>query len=153
MKKTTYRTGNRVDIHTGHSTFDSQCDILTTGNVCANTQWSSYIRAYTETECNGFTNPPGHLRDFDLKPFRAMNIPQHVLDKVLAETQDKSIILYQIRHWQYVKGGEKVRVVHGYILTHGANNGHKLIAKMYCGKTIKSYDVINICAEYISEAA
>ena len=41
------------------------------GNVTSNFQFSSFVRAPSETQCNGFTNPPGHLTQFDLKPFRS----------------------------------------------------------------------------------
>lgn len=39
------------------------------GNVTSSFQFSSFVRAPSETQCNGFTNPLGHLTQFDLKPF------------------------------------------------------------------------------------
>lgn len=39
------------------------------GNVMSRFQLSFFVRALSETQCNGFTFAPGHLTQFDLKRF------------------------------------------------------------------------------------
>lgn len=65
------KSGMKQIINTGFKEFDKQTNVITTGNVFANTQASSYIRSYHETECNGFTFEKGSLQDHDLKPFKS----------------------------------------------------------------------------------
>ncbi len=97
MKKPIYKPGGmRMVIDTGHKTFDHYCDLVTTGNVCSNVQTSSFIRAYSDVECNGRISPPGHLRDFDLEPFR--RLPHHVRQYIESVTMDEGAILYQFGH-------------------------------------------------------
>jgi len=124
----------------GHKTFDRQVDCISTGNVIGHVQLSFHIRAYTETECNGFTRPPGHLRAFDLKTW---NLPIRVRDRVLKETEDKSVWLYEFRHWT---GNRKI--VHGYVIT---SYDHRLLAKFLTGPTYKSVSVINEAITYITK--
>lgn len=71
-----------------------------TGNVWSGLQYSNFIRSEHETECNGFTNPPGKLRDFDLKPYREY----HPFALALAERyKNTTTILYvwRTRHATY----------------------------------------------------
>ena len=65
------------------------------GSVTGNGQFSNYVRGKMDLECNGQTNDPGHLRDFDLKPFRGNRLlPNNVRDKVLEWTDgDKDVCL------------------------------------------------------------
>jgi hypothetical protein len=150
MLQTTYRTGNRVDIHTGHATFDRQCDILMTGNVWGNTQFSNFIRPESELECNGIVNAPGHLRSYDLGMFTAL--PSFVRDAVIAATADKAAILYEIRHWVGSKRRDNRRkIVHGYLLTRTGSMNYQLIQKFMIGHTEKDYAVIQECAPYLSD--
>jgi hypothetical protein len=41
------------------------------GNVISNHQFSWYVRAHSQTECNGFDFPLGQLRASDLKAFES----------------------------------------------------------------------------------
>ena len=139
---------NRMVMETGHKTFDRQTNIVGTGNMIANTQYSSYIRPYTETKCWGPDEfELGHLRAYDLNGFRDM--PQWVHKQVERVTHHTKAILYQFfhygnnRHWS----GYQKRVIHGYILTD--SNG-RLLAKMVTGPTHKSHAVIDECAQYVS---
>ena len=147
MKPTTYITPNRVDIHTGHATFDRQCDCLMTGNVIANTQLSYYIRPENQLECNGRVHAPGHLREFDLKSF---SLPYHVRNAVLEATKDEIAILYEIRHWVGSKRQDNLRkIVHGYILTRGYYENHRFINMFFTNPSNKSRDVIRECVLFI----
>jgi hypothetical protein len=70
MKKFEYTNEGKLKLSTGFKTFDKQTNYLGTGNVCANTQFSWYIRPTYETECNGFSFKEGDLFKSDIKNFR-----------------------------------------------------------------------------------
>ncbi len=95
MKKAIYsKDGMKQIINSGWKLFDEQTNCISTGNVIANTQFSLFIRPYSETECNGLENPKGHLMNFDLKPFRRYGIPTRIENLIKSENRDKSVILY-----------------------------------------------------------
>lgn len=144
MLTASYRTGSRMDVKTGHATFDSQCDGMSSGNVWGGTQFSNYIRAFTETECNGFTNAPGHLQTFDLNFFKD-GLPHRVKERVKEYARTKSVILYEFRHWV----GER-KVVHGYIITRGHDGNNQLLQIIDTGPTFKSYAILQTAAQYVS---
>lgn len=100
MKQHVYNpSGTRQLINSGWKLFDEQTNLITTGNVSSNTQQSSYIRPWMETECNGRTNPEGHLTNFDLHPFRKYGIPP-VIDKIVSDKGRKEpVILYMFHVW------------------------------------------------------
>lgn len=57
------------EVDTGLKIFDSQANRsggFFTGNASTNTQSSSFLRPYSEVECNGQSFAPGELRAFDL---------------------------------------------------------------------------------------
>lgn len=147
LKKITWRTPNRMQIETGCKTFDKQCDLLTTGNVWGRVQFSTYVRPYTETECNGIVNAEGHLQDFDLESMRKVGMPEYIIQEVKAAAVTLSVIVYQIRHWVY-KNGKKEKVVHGYVMTDAS---HKHLRSWFTRKTIKSNEVLIAVRPYIAE--
>ena len=100
MRKHVYNpSGTRQLINSGWKLFDEQTNLITTGNASTNTQQSSYIRPWTETECNGRTNPEGHLTNFDLHPFRKYGIPP-VIDEIVSDKGRKEpVILYMFHVW------------------------------------------------------
>jgi hypothetical protein len=145
MKKCEWkRGGNRIKIHTGHSDFDRQADGLMVGNVYGNVQHSSYIRPRTELECNGRTNQPGHLREFDLNGFNDLHHFYKIKCEILEITNSKTCILYEFRSFRVGR-----KTVHGYVLTDGVT--HKLIKCWVVGPTYKSRNVIEAVIPYISE--
>lgn len=120
-------------ISTGHKTFDRQAnaDCITTGNVWGNVQFSNFIRAHTQTECNGFEFEQGKLQDHDLQGYR--NLPKRVLAAVKSLAHNQSVILYEYRHW---RGNQKH--LHGYIVT---DTTHKALA-VFAKQRKKSVDVL-----------
>lgn len=139
FRETVWRDGNHMLFESGHKTFDNQVDCISTGNVIGHVQLSFHVRAYTETECNGFVRPPGHLRSFDMKKWR---LPTDVRDRVLKETETTSVWLYEFRHWT-----AKGKIVHGYVIT---SNDHELLAEFVTGPTYKSGLVINEAVTYVT---
>ena len=88
------KDGSKMLINSGWKEFDKQTNVIATGNVYATTQFSSFIRPWKETECNGFTNPEGHLMNFDMTPFRNHNIPKDIMDYLTDHNRQESVILY-----------------------------------------------------------
>lgn len=153
MKEVVWATPNRMVFKSGHKAFDRRADYIAPGNCIGGCQFSSYIRPYSETQCNGLSRPPGHLRDFDLEPFKRLGIPDHVLKAVLSCTTTESIILYQIRHTvarrDPYSGATRRRIIHGYIIT---DTQYNLIASFVTGPTYKSEWVIKEAIEYLSNS-
>lgn len=95
MKESVFsKSGMKQLIDSGWKEFDKQTNCIVHGNAVCNTQYSSYIRPWKETECNGFVNPEGHLMDFDLKPFRNYHIPRDIYDYLTDQNRQESVILY-----------------------------------------------------------
>ena len=92
------KRGSRIIIDSGYKTFDKYIIAISVGNVGG--QFSNYIRAYNNVECNGATYEKGHLRDYDLSIFH--NLDNNVKEFVKSITNDKSCILYEF--YTYTKG-------------------------------------------------
>lgn len=143
MKKIQWRNGNHMLFESECKTFNRQCDCISTGNVWGHVQFSQYIRPTNEVTCNGATFPPGHLRDYDLKPFRLGLFPQ--VRKAIMKYADKGLqtILYKFRHFN----GER-EIIHGFVITDAQ---HRLLRKFVTGPTYKSQSVIEEAIKYIAE--
>lgn len=150
MKKLTWRDGNHIAIQTGHATFDRQADLLSTGNVVGDVQLSFFVRPKHETECNGFTNPEGHLRDWDLNQFKDLPRFPRIRRRVIEITDKQYCILYEIRTWgkRNPDTRRRQKTIHGYILT--AAKDYKFIEKWVTGPTWKSRAIIEAVIPYIS---
>ena len=133
MKTAEYRTPDRMKADTLHKGFNRICDYVGTGNVISNVQRSGFIRAHTDTECNGHTFKPGELQAFDLKPFAP------VAWWVRKHAAEKSVILYK-----FVTG----KTVHGYIMT---DCEHRMIGRYETGPTRKSRSVLDFVSEFITK--
>lgn len=146
IPKTGWSHPDKARIETGHKAFDKFCNYLGTGNVIGNGQFSNYIRPENETECNDRIFAAGELRDFDLKPFKnGYKLPDYLEKVVKAHTRTECAILYVLSH--YVG---KNQTIHGFLLTKGADQNHKLIMQQTTGPTHKSQDVLNWCRSFLS---
>lgn len=95
MKKAEFnKRGTKMLVDTGWKTFDRQTNCITTGNAVCNTQMSTYIRPFSETECNGRVFRPGELMAFDLKPYVRYGIPESILSLLEFKGRKESRILY-----------------------------------------------------------
>lgn len=146
MKKVEWRNPNKMIFESEHKTFNRQADLISTGNVWGGVQTSGFVRPYNQTECNGFTNPPGKLRDFDLSLWR--NMPSHVRAYVIKQTRDRSVILYEFHHKTRIRWGGVRWVTHGWVVT---TVDYKLLRSFVTGPTYKSYSVIREAIKYIVE--
>lgn len=140
----------RIDsnkLRTGHRSFDAKIDYVGTGNVISNVQHSAFIRAASNTWCNGFSWSPGVLRDADLKSFR--QLPHHIRRRILEATQDEQAILYMFRHRQVDRQADR-EVVHGYVLTRDQEGQYERLGHWVTGPTAKSHDIIETMMQAVS---
>ena len=144
MKQKEWIHGNKMRFDSLPKTFNRQTRCISTGNVIADTQLSYYIRPYTETECNGRTNPPGHLQDFDLKAFD-MRLPTYIIRRVRELTRDRAAILY---HFFYYSGDGRIDV--GAVLTTTSDEGNKLLVTWYLGHREKRASALDEAIKYIT---
>lgn len=104
MKKAVFnKRGTKQIVRTGYDVFDRQTNCIITGNAICNTQVSSFIRPYSQQECNGMTFQQGHLLKTDIQGFTQWRIPQVILDVVNDRERTDSVILYMFftTHKQY----------------------------------------------------
>lgn len=154
MKKAEFnKKGTKQLVDTGWKTFDRQTNYISTGNVIANTQLSSYIRPYRETECNGLTFKPGELLMSDLKAF-GYGPPGDIMDILCHKRRKRSVILYMFSTHEVVGNivGRRMRVPFLWVVT---DRDHRLIRCFYvhrCGAQMrKRYDAANEILKYITE--
>ena len=147
MKKRVWRKdGMKQLISSGWKLFDQQTNCITTGNAYCNTQVSSFIRPWKETECNGFIRPEGHLLNFDLQQFNRFYIPWNI-EKVLKDKErNDSVILYMF----FVTNKEDRIEPFCWVIT---DRNHKLITYRvvrHCKQSyLKRYDAAHEAMSYI----
>jgi len=143
MKKITWDNPNKMHIETGHRTFDRQTNLISTGNIVANTIIGRHVRAHNNL--NGWDGPcePGYLQDFDLSSFRFGVMPSHVREYIKSAAVDESVWVYHLFHYN----GNR-RIIHGWVIT---SHDHKPLRKFVIGPTRKSYDVVYEAAKYLEE--
>lgn len=99
MKKKIYsKDGMKQIINSGWKLFDDQTNFISTGNVLANTQHSSFIRPYKECDCNGFVFKEGELLKSDMNLF-GERIPDYIKEILLDKKREDSVILYMFYVW------------------------------------------------------
>lgn len=143
MKKSVYNAaGTKQIINTGFKTFDRQTNIISTGNVMASTQYSSYIRPWSETECNGLTRPCGELMNYDMKPFSGYRIPIPITDIIEDKERKESVILYVFFIWKKHQLEPLCWVLTDY--------NHNLLKKYVCNWTQKRMNAMNEIVKYVA---
>lgn len=148
MKKITWDNPNKMHFDSEFKTFNKQTNVISTGNVFANTQTSLFIRPYNETECNGRENPKGHLMNFDLQTFRS--IPEPIREIIYDKTRERSVILYKFRVWR-----GSYEDIFAYVITDDSHNyiRHCLCVE-YGANYWKRYDaLINILPYICNESS
>ena len=121
-----------------HKTFNRQTNIITHGNIFANTQHGGLVRPYDEIECNGFISEKGHLQQFD---FNGLNIPQHIRDKISAFNM--RVWAYNFKHYN----GNK-RIDDGWIVTDYDHNLLGIYSPYYANWKQKS--ILEAAVSYIT---
>lgn len=147
MKKIEWANPDKMVFHTGHATFDRQTNIITHGNVIANTMRGQHVRAWNDDWHwqPGKHHEPGYLHEFDLASMKKYyrQISRRVWDRVKALGMDRPLWVYVFFHWN---GNRKT--VHGVVIT---AYDHKHLETYVTGPTYKSYDVVYEARKYVAD--
>jgi len=144
MKKKTWDNPNKMHFESLHKAFNRQTKIITTGNVIADTQISSYIRPFNMTRNPvGEEKEPGYLQNWDLK---WLNIPEHIKEFVRENGRDKYLIVYLFYHHN---NGENIK--DGVVVTEGHRGNYKHLKTFYLNNTEKAISVVNEARKYITK--
>ncbi|MEL6499780.1 MAG: hypothetical protein AAFQ23_00035 [Cyanobacteria bacterium J06623_1] len=148
MKQLQWLNDNKIDINTGHKTFDRQTNFIGAGNVIANTQYSSYIRSRHLTECNRFEFAEGHLQQYDLQHFQKSFWLSHHLADTVKQAADSynGVIFYALFHYQ-----RRQKIVDGFVLTKTHRDNHQYITSFVTHPQFnKAHGIISTVRQYIS---
>lgn len=143
-KKIEWINGNKMRFESKHKTFNRQTNIISTGNIIANTEYGGFIRAHNEViNPVGEKREPGFLQDFDLRPFKeSLGISYPIEKKVKEYLKEKAGILYCFFHYSRGK-----RIIDGYVLT---DTDHNYIEFWYRNQHWRSNDAIKEALKYIA---
>ena len=147
MKKAVYNNkGNQV-VKTDWVEFNKQTNCISTGNVYANTQRSSFIRPWLETKCNGHDFQAGHLMKFDLENYRGYRIPEEIESYIRDKYRKDSVILYMF----FTVRNKRV-IPFGWVLT---DRNYKLlkwtVVRDYNESFKKRWSALNEAIQYITK--
>jgi len=144
MKKKVWVTPDRMLMQTGHATFDRQTNVISTGNIIANTQNAFYVRGELCVKCWGpKAYQPGELRDFDLGNWPKM--PLSVRRAIVRMTTGRQDSIWASEFFHY---NSHRCIIHGYIVT---TSDHQLLDTFVTGPTYKSAAVIKGVLPYVAE--
>lgn len=141
MKKATWDNPNKMHFESPHKTFNRQTVSISPGNVIAPTQYSSYIRPYMETWCNGRTWEEGVLQKADLKYFST--IPSSIRREIEKLTHDEDSILYTFFH----RSGERL-ILDGIVLT---TRVYIHVKTWFTNPTWKAHEAVCEARRYIAD--
>ena len=128
MKKTIFnKSGMKQIINSGYKLFDNQTNLISTGNVISNTQYSSYVRPYNEVKNGGYIGKQGDFLKYDLQFFG--RIPKFIEDIIMDKNRENSVILYQFHVY---KNGKKD--ILGYVMTDKDHNFINCATMSYFGQ-------------------
>lgn len=134
--------GNMI-VASGWRLFDEQTNYIGTGNVWATTQYSSFIRPYSDVVNGGYIASPGDFLKFDMKAFK--EIPSHIKDILLDKSRTETVCLYEF----FVRKSEK-KEPFAYLLTD--YNGKWMAEKIICSRGqswAKRFSALSECKKYI----
>lgn len=102
LKQPTWDNPNKMHIETGHKTFDKQTNLISTGNIIANTMYGSYIRGVNEPDNAG---KYGGLFKYDTEQFRKIGVGPSLI-KSMAENikySQQQTLFYAFFHFTTYK--------------------------------------------------
>lgn len=145
IEKKYSKNGMKLLIDSGFKTFDKQTNYIGTGNVIADTQYSNYIRPYTQVKCWGIEDRPlGELCKYDMQHFRGL--PNRLRGILLDENRQESYILYQFHITKesgrqepifYLITDKDNKLVAEYdVYSYGANQSKRIDAMEYTKKLL-----------------
>jgi hypothetical protein len=112
-----YHVGGRgrIKAETGFRAFDDFVSSVMSGNHWGDGHFSSYIRPASQTACNGFSFPVGHLRETDLSHFE--DLPVEVKRWVENVTSRRSVVLHSLYHLRRPYNYPRSVYQHGWIVS------------------------------------
>ncbi len=144
IEKKYSKNGMKLLIDSGFKTFDKQTNFIGTGNVISDTQYSSYIRPYSQVKCWGVEDRPlGELCKYDMQHFK--NLPNRLRNLLLDENRKESYILYEffIYRWNqkepifYIITDKNNKLVADYVnYRNNSNYSKRLEAMQYIKKLL-----------------
>jgi hypothetical protein len=145
VKKIVWDTPNKMHFDSPFVVFNQQTNVIGTGNMIANTQFSWHVRSYTETTCNGLTWEPGFLRETDLKRPRELGVSAYILKKVREHTQEQAAWIYIFSHYSV---SAKRRIIDGVVLT---SYHHRLLHTWYVNRDWRAEAAVTEAIKYITD--
>lgn len=146
MKKHTWDNPNKMHMDSGFKLFDKQTNLISTGNVIANTQRSEYIAPWNKTDRNNTKFKEGELTKADLR-FCGCNgkLPACIERVIYDKNRTNDVILYVFRVFK--QGREDVI---GYVITDDNHNYMQHCIVGYTGTSIiKRERAVNEAMKYI----
>ena len=106
----------------GYKSFDKALDTMPMieGNTISNVQFSSYVRATSQNECNEHTFAPGALAKFDLEKFNSCPEIERWYQGFQVSHPDANTCCYLIRD-AAVRNSKHERRVHGFFVLDESN--------------------------------
>jgi len=133
---------DKMIVQTGHATFDRQTNVISTGNIIANTMLGFHCRPASNTiNPLGTERPHGYLREYDLQ---GRGLPYRVRQSVIDVTEKEPAWVYKFFHYNSGR-----QIVHGYVITRPGSN--EILRTFITGPTYRSALVIHECAKYVGE--
>ena len=141
MKEKVWDNPNKMHFDSPHKTFNRQCRLIATGNQIGDVVCSNYIRPFSEIECNGFINPPGHLQNYDLTK-SIVKLPSNIQVDVRLMTHGNGGIIYDFHHYN----GNN-RIIDGFVLT---TKDYKLMKVWYINRDWRARAAVDEAIKYIT---
>lgn len=139
LQPTIYNSKGDIVITTGHKTFDRQTNLITAGNVVANTMVGGHIRAYDNVTMGA---KRGDLQKYDLNKFIKMD-GFHMLRRYFQNlASEQEFYIYAFFH----KRNDEI-IYHGFIIT---DEDYVYKTTLCVGPTYKSYDILDEVQKYVS---
>jgi hypothetical protein len=153
MKTIEWDNPNKMKFFSGHKAFDKQTNYISTENVAANTQYSSFIRSWNNDgkgliDYDRNKREPEWLFNFDITPFKETFSEFRKIETDLTNRSKQwteSHILYAFFHINLQPYRRKI--LHGFVLT---DRNHNHVKTWYFGSSYKSWDLVEEAKKYIT---
>lgn len=128
--------------------------LVLTGNVISDCMYGFHVRAHRDTECNGFTFPPGELQKADLKPAtEGYRSAFHTARRFIESSEHfktQNGWCYIIRHVR----GFRDAVIHGIVITDKAGKLLRCMSyrEIHGRDSMKSQSVVDAVLPFLAPA-
>ena len=144
MKKHTWDNPNKMHFESPLKSFNERVRVIVQGNAVTDTQWSTRVRAYNTTECNGLNYQPGELQKFDLS-VHAGGVPEYVQRCIREKFVDESGWFYHFFYWKSINVCRTL----GYVVFNDDHSKYQVFVNAHI--TSKSREALYECIEYLKK--